>query len=235
MKKLLPAILPLERFRSLCCLLVLSVAPLHGGAVNLLTNGGFETGDFTGWGTVGTGIGISSSSCTPMFPLCTTPFPAHSGSFAAVLGGLAEMYQTVPTSIGHIYSFSFYYDSSLPATGDQLILALFDPATAQYATVGASISGGGSLTDSGYSFQSATFVSGGSSVLILFIDRPCCQGTNFQSGSPLFPFAVDDVTLTDVSSVNSSTPEPSTVVLLVSGLMGIGWTARRARGAACRR
>ncbi|MBS1857280.1 MAG: PEP-CTERM sorting domain-containing protein [Acidobacteria bacterium] len=235
MKKLLPAILPLERFRSLCCLLALSVAPLHGAGVNLLTNGGFETGDFTGWTATGLGIGISSTSCSPGFPLCTTPFPAHSGRFAAVLGGAVTLSQTVPTISGHTYSFSVYYDSSLPATGDQLTPIFFDPSNTQNASPAAPIHGGGSLTDSGYSLLSVTFEWTASSLAVQFVDSPCCQGTNIQSGSPLFPFALDDVTLTDLGNLNSGAPEPSTVVLLLSGLMGIGSTARRQRGTARRR
>jgi hypothetical protein len=62
---------------------------------NLITNPGFETGDFTGW-TVFVGI----VSVGPEFP--------HSGSFATSPFPTSEVGQTLATTPGAIYHVSFF-------------------------------------------------------------------------------------------------------------------------------
>jgi subtilase family serine protease len=74
----------------------------------LVQNGGFETGDFTGWTLVGEGGNVnfvdSGSYITP-----------HSGSYAAALGEvgttLATLSQTLATSVGQTYLLSLWLDS----------------------------------------------------------------------------------------------------------------------------
>jgi hypothetical protein len=70
---------------------------------NLIVNGGFETGDFTGWtisgaGTLNTDYGIS------------TVVP-HSGTYSAWFGdpdGLTYISQVIPTTPGQEYEASFW-------------------------------------------------------------------------------------------------------------------------------
>lgn len=76
----------------------------------LLTNGGFETGDMTGWTTVvdgsGSGRGVITSWKTPM-----SPAPAGSiyfGCPGGVAGANYEYTQTVNVSASTIYLLSFY-------------------------------------------------------------------------------------------------------------------------------
>ncbi len=73
----------------------------------LVQNGGFETGDFTGWTLNGSGGNVNyvdgGSYIGP-----------HSGSYAAALGEvavLATLSQTLPTSPGQIYLLSLWLDS----------------------------------------------------------------------------------------------------------------------------
>src|SRR5262249_33689661 len=73
---------------------VLSVA--HPAKANLITNGGFETGDFTGWAHVGGDVDG------------TNP---HSGNFAAIFFPqqvTARLQQSVATTPGSSYSINFF-------------------------------------------------------------------------------------------------------------------------------
>ncbi len=73
-------------------------------ASNLVTNGGFETGDFTGWtegGNIDGNTYVDSS-----------PNPPHSGNFAAQLGAVGSddtLSQALTTMPGQLYQFQFFY------------------------------------------------------------------------------------------------------------------------------
>jgi hypothetical protein len=70
---------------------------------NIVQNGGFETGDFTGW--------VASGALTDT--LVSLAFP-HSGAFGAVFGAADTpdyISQTLPTSAGHNYVLSFWVSS----------------------------------------------------------------------------------------------------------------------------
>jgi Pro-kumamolisin, activation domain/Domain of unknown function (DUF5011)/Immunoglobulin domain/Viral BACON domain len=73
----------------------------------LVQNGGFETGDFTGWTLVG-------DSGTVNYVDTGTYITPHSGNYAAALGQvttLANLSQTLPTSAGQTYLLSLWLDS----------------------------------------------------------------------------------------------------------------------------
>ena len=73
----------------------------------LVQNGGFETGDFTGWTLVG-------DAGTVNYVDTGTYITPHSGSYAAAMGQvttLANLSQTLPTSAGQTYLLSMWLDS----------------------------------------------------------------------------------------------------------------------------
>ena len=84
-------------------LLALSLAIASHAHAQLITNGGFETGDFSGWTQSGdlsaTGVGYSSE------------WNRHSGAYGAYFGPVQSMgyiEQTVATAPGASYDLSFF-------------------------------------------------------------------------------------------------------------------------------
>jgi hypothetical protein len=73
----------------------------------LVQNGGFETGNFTGWTLVGDGGTVN-------FVDTGTYIKPHTGSYAAALGEVttpANLSQTLPTTAGQTYLLSLWLDS----------------------------------------------------------------------------------------------------------------------------
>jgi hypothetical protein len=80
----------------------LSVA--YPAKANLITNPGFETGDFTGWtaDSIGTGVIVANSEISP-----------HSGNYHAFLNPSRSntgtfINQNITTTIGTVYTVSFW-------------------------------------------------------------------------------------------------------------------------------
>jgi hypothetical protein len=76
---------------------------------NLIANGGFETGSFSGWTVSGNG-----SAETLVTNFATKTYYAHSGSYYAMLGSfgaLSDLSQTVTTKAGSYYALSYYLAS----------------------------------------------------------------------------------------------------------------------------
>jgi hypothetical protein len=176
-------------------------------AANLITNGGFETGDFTGW----TAAAIS-------FPMdVSTSYPVEQDSYSAQIAGFAfgpdTLTQTVATTAGTSYLLSFWrYNQD----GDP--------------NVSLDVTWNGVNVFSEYHTESATSPNFTANVYNNFTARVVGTG-----GSDSLVFtSVNDPSLTflDNVSLTSAVPEPATWAMMLLGLFGVGFVLRgRKQGA----
>lgn len=95
------------------CTFILIFAGLTASGQQLVQNGGFETGDYTGWTQSGNLQGTSVS---------TSSLYVHSGNYGAQLGptkSLGFLSQTVATSSGQSYLLSIWLENSDNRSGTQ--------------------------------------------------------------------------------------------------------------------
>jgi hypothetical protein len=162
-----------------------------GVAGNLVTNCGFETGDFSGWTFTGS---TSTNGVTNFMP--------HSGKFAAFLGQERShgfLTQNVGTN-ATLYDLSFYLDNLGDATNDFTVFW-------NGVDIGPDLMNAAPFSYTKFSFQLAG---------------------NAGSNSLRFSFRNDDLYwfLDDVV-VTSAVTEPSSLILMGSGLLGLAGLVRR--------
>jgi hypothetical protein len=90
-------------------IVALATAPLRA---SLVTNGGFETGDFTGWAEGGETAwnGVISAVCPNSFGFVVECTP-HTGAFASYLGpihSISTLTQSIATDPGATYDLDFW-------------------------------------------------------------------------------------------------------------------------------
>jgi len=171
---------------------VLASAALSAHAQNLVTNPGFETGDFSGWTQWGdtsfSGVSTSSPDGTP----------PHSGNFLSYYGPTGSMggiQQNIGGTIaGNLYNISFWLANS-DASGNNAASVTFGSTTLL------------SLTGSpAFSFTQFTYnnVAASSNNALL----------QFGFFNPPLYWDLDDVSVTAV-------PEPGTLGLIALGALGL--------------
>jgi len=181
--------------------LALLFACLGRARGDLIVNGGFETGDFTGWTVGNTSPSITFVSNNP-----NSYFVPQSGNYLAVFGnpladGLATVSQTVADTPGQQYTLSMYVDS-----GDTI------PNEFQVQWDGSIIYDQKNIPYASWTLLSVPVEGTGSDLLSL-------NGAD----DPDF-LALDSVSLNPV-------PEPATLSLLMMALAGTGIIGLRARRA----
>jgi hypothetical protein len=167
-------------------------------SANLITNGSFETGDFTGW-TEFDNILFNSVACGDFFGVLPTD-----GSCQAVFGPFGStggITQTIATVAGQTYDFSFdLYNLGAPPNsfdasfGGGSVLSFTDAGAFPYTHYAFSVLATGALTG----------------VTFTFLNNPS--------------FWLLDNVVIEAAAV----PEPATLVLTTMGLLGYGIRRRRA-------
>jgi hypothetical protein len=170
-------------------------------AQNLLQNGSFETGDFTGW-TTGGNFGATGVTSGPFYVYSG----AQDGNFYAYLGPVgadATLSQTFTTTAGQQYTFSFW----LAAVGDNPsdFSATWDGSQAISLT----------NPNTGGNWQQYSFTetgTGSDTITLSFRDDPAY-------------IALDNVSVTQNGT--GTVPEPSSFLLMGSGVLGLAGVIRR--------
>lgn len=175
-------------------------------AANLVTNGSFETGNFSGW-VQGGNTGFTS--VIPALTNVSIPFVPTDGQFQAEfgpVGSVGTLSQTIATVAGRRYAFSF--DIGTVVGSPNFYAASFDGVVLDSIT--------NSLTMA-YNRRTFTVDATGASSVISFAFRH----------DPSF-YYLDNVT---VSEVVAGVPEPTSWAMLIVGFGLTGATMRRRRAA----
>lgn len=186
---------------------------------NLLTNGGFETGDLTGWTitadrTTGFGVGTDGQAIGAGF-FIPSAVEVHSGTYAlwAALGDgsnqILSLSQTLSLGAGN-FETGFYFGVNRGPVGIFSQILLDGNVIAQS---GAPIGAGFQLESANFSLASA-----GIHTLTYFLNR---------SGYKVVGISADDFTLVGPPGPRGNVPEPASIALLALGLTGLALSRRR--------
>jgi len=172
-------------------------------AASLVTNGGFETGDLTGWTLTGSGSGSAYNGQY----WGVDAFDAYSGNYGAFFGppagGTMTLSQTLSTTPGSGYTISFWLaqDTDVSPGYTNSIAVTLGSSTAYVAS---------NIASQDYRFYT---VYGSAST--------AADSLRFSFRNDAGTFSLDDV------SVTSATPEPASLLLIAPVLGGFFFFRRR--------
>jgi PEP-CTERM motif len=172
---------------------------------NLVTNPGFETGDFTGWTENGFAVTTGPLASPPANPI--TPYD---GSYFASLTPSTcvttpcSLSETVPTTPGDLYNFNFYLE---PGNGAGYEGAAYWNGNLLY-TFGGGYNGW---------FPSPSYDLLATSTSTTFVIQILAVGATTAIG------------FDDVSVTLAATPEPATWAMMALGFAGLAFAGYRAR------
>ena len=169
-------------------------------AANLVTNGGFETGNFSGW----TQFGNTSFTAVdgPIFGV--DPHSGNRQAYFGPSGSAGGIQQTLTVTPNTDYTIEFWLNNLAGAPNFYQLLFDGVPLTV--------VGGSGAFEYTHFSFTGTT--DGDATAVLRFA---------FQHDPSLF--FLDDVSV-DLAAV----PEPATLALLGLGLAGLGAAGRRRKG-----
>jgi hypothetical protein len=196
-------------FVAATALLIALVAAPQAAVANIVVNGGFETGDFTGW----TEHACSFIGCglQPYFVAGNS----HAGSFAADTGCVDQdlcfdqttgsyIKQTLATSAGSSYTLSFWLDPNGTPAGEEVFW--------NGAVVGTF------LNEPAHVYTQFTI-----NDLLATSDSTVLQFDGFDDPEVIF---IDDIA---VNLATGAVPEPMPLALLSLGLVGMAIARRKKR------
>lgn len=170
---------------------------------NLVNNGSFETGDFTGWTVSGdptfTGV-CDVSNCAGGF----APFDGNYAAYFGPVGDTATISQMIPTTPGDTYALSFYLANPTGGTPNYFAVT-FGNSTFSFTNFGVAFSW--------QQFTMTTLATGTETPLSF----------TFQN-DPGYWF-LDGVQVQQQGG--GTVPEPGTLVMFGSGVLGLAGMIRR--------
>lgn len=182
--------------------LALAVLAVGTAALAQVNNGSFETGDFTGWTVSGDTafVGVCDVST------CPGGFAPEDGNFAAYFGPVgdtATISQNIATTPGDSYALSFYLANPVGGTPNYFQVT-FGTSSFSFSNFGVAF---------GWQEFTLTTVATSNETPLSFTFR----------NDPAYWF-LDNVS---VSQSGGTVPEPGTIVMFGTGLLGIAGIARR--------